>query len=398
MNPYILMIAFFLSLAGLTALETMLANLQIIAWFNGLRWLRVHFVTLGVLVQLVFGLVPALVAVRANQPRPAPRWDIWFLLNAGLIVLMIGIPLVNAALIFAGGSLIFFATILLLSQLRALDPALGAPTAGRPFYLAGLAFLSLGIIFGTGLWLGWGEFLRAASPKEIHLHANLWGFTSLTFAGLLIDLYPGFTKHAFALSGSLDTILGLFVAGGVALVIAPWIGNNTVMIGGLLLHHAATGLLVYNLVKPLIGDRNVWNAGLVHLVAAYAWILAGLAVVPFSVFGTLQIPLGHVEAQAPLILVFGWVLQFAFAFAPYIFARVLAPDQPAQLGGNRVSLFALNAGTLSIVAAIVSETNQATFNAMAFGLWAIAILPIARELWERARSTSERMGYGGTEF
>ncbi|MBI5032055.1 MAG: hypothetical protein HZB51_16100 [Chloroflexi bacterium] len=394
MNPYILMTAFFLSLAGLGALETMLANLQVVAWFNGLRWLRVHFVTLGVLVELVFGFLPTLVAARVNKPHPTPHWGIWFFLNAGLMILIVGIPLVNAALIFAGGTLIFLATILLLRQLSMLDPKLGAPTPGRLFYLAGLIFLSLGIIFGTGLWLGWGEFLRAAAPKEIHLHANLWGFTSLTFAGLLIDLYPGFAKRPLALPRSLDAILFLFIAGGTALVVAPWIGDNLLMLVGLLLHHAATGLLVFNVVKPLIGDRNAWNAGQVHLIAAYAWILAGLAVVPITVFGTLQVPLANVEAQAPLILVFGWVLQFAFALAPYIFARVLAPDQPAQLGGNRVSLFALNAGTLCIVAAIISETYQATFGAIAFGLWAIAILPVVRELWEHTRSIHSTFAAG----
>ncbi len=387
MNPYLLTVTFFLSLAALTALDTTLVNLNLVAWFNGLRWLRVHFVTLGVLVELVFGFLPTLVAARVNKPHPALNWGIWFFLNAGLITLIIGIPLVNAALILFGGTLVFLATILLLRQLRMLDLALGVPTPGRLFYLAGLAFLSLGIIFGTGLWLGWGEFLRAASPKEIHLHANLWGFTSLTFAGLLIDLYPGFAKRALALPRSIPVILGLFVAGGTALVIAPWIGDNTMMIGGLLLHHTATGLLVYNIVKPLIGERNMWTAGLLHLVAAYAWILAGLAVVPFSVFGAFQVPLARVEAQAPLILVFGWVLQFTFALAPYIFARVLAPDQPAQLGGNRPSLFALNVGTLCIVAAIISETYQATFDAIAFGLWAIAILTIVRELWKRTHSS-----------
>lgn len=386
MNPYLLMVTFFLSLAALTALDTALVNLNLVAWFNGLRWLRVHFVTLGVLVELAFGVLPTLVAARVNKSHPAPNWNIWFFLNAGLITLIIGIPLVNAALIVVGGMLIFIATILLLRQLCVIDPALGTPTAGRWFYLVGLAFLLLGIIFGTGLWLGWNEFLSAASPKEIHLHANLWGFTSLTFAGLLIDLYPGFAKRSLALPHSLNVILGLFIAGGAALIIAPWIGDNTIMILGLFLHHTATGLLVYNIVKPLIGEHQVWNAGLIHLVAAYAWILAGLAVVPFSVFGALQVPIARVEAQAPLILVFGWVLQFTFALAPYIFARVLAPDQSAQLGGNRVSLFALNLGTLCIVAAIVSETYQATFDAIAFGLFAIAILPIARELWKHTRS------------
>lgn len=386
MNPYFLMTAFFLALAALGALETALASLNLVAWFNGLRWLRVHFVTLGVLVEFVFGILPALVAARANQPRPAPRWETWFALNAGLIVLLIGIPLVNAALILAGGACVFLAVIFLLRQLLGIVPALGAPTAGRPFYLAGLAFLLVGIIFGTGLWLGWGEFLRAAAPKEIHLHANLWGFTSLTFAGLVIDLYPGFAKRTLASPRSLNFILGLFIAGGTLLVGAPWLGNNALMLVGLFLHHAATALLVFNFVKPWVRERGMWQAGYIHLVAAYAWILAGLAVVPITVFGSLQVPLERVEANAPLILVFGWVLQYAFALVPYIIARARAPNHAAQLGGNWVSLVALNTGTLFIVAAIIFETAQTTFAALAFGLWAIALLPIARDTWQGVRA------------
>lgn len=35
------------------------------------------------------------------------RWDIWLTLNAGLLTLLVGIPLVNGALILAGGPLIF---------------------------------------------------------------------------------------------------------------------------------------------------------------------------------------------------------------------------------------------------------------------------------------------------
>ncbi|MBI5650430.1 MAG: hypothetical protein HZC40_08305 [Chloroflexi bacterium] len=405
MFPYLLMTALFIALAALSALETSLANLNLVAWFNGLRWLRVHFVTLGILVELAFGILPALVAARAKQARPATRWDIWILLNAGFIALIAGIPLINPAIIFAGGTLVFSAVILLARQLLALKPVAqsviaseakqsphpnpppraGEGWGGRPFYLAGLAFLSLGIIFGTGLWLGWGEFLRAASPKEIHLHANLWGFTSLTFAGLLIDLYPGFAKRALALPRSLNAILGLFIAGDSALILAPWIGDNTVMLGGLVLHHAATGLLVYNFVKPVIGNRDAWNAGLVHLVAAYTWILAGLAIVPITVFSPLQVPLTHIEAEAPLILVFGWVLQFAFALAPYIFARAFAPAQPARLGGNALSLLALNLGTACIVAAVLSEEYQARFDALAFALWAIALVPIARAVWRHTR-------------
>ena len=124
-------------------------------------------ITLGALTQVVFGLMPGLVAARASRPRPKMRWDTWAALNAGLLTLLVGIPLVNGALIIAGGTLVFAAAVLLIGQLAALRPqrrlALPQPGPGLLFYLAGLAYLLLGILVGTGLWLGWGEALWKAT-------------------------------------------------------------------------------------------------------------------------------------------------------------------------------------------------------------------------------------------
>ena len=107
MIPYILMAALYLSLAGLAALEASFADLQIAPWFNGMVWLRVHLITLGVLTQVLFGALPLITALRHRLPRPAMRWDIWAMLNAGIMTLLVGIPLVNRTPIFVGGSLVF---------------------------------------------------------------------------------------------------------------------------------------------------------------------------------------------------------------------------------------------------------------------------------------------------
>jgi len=45
-----------------------------------------------------------------------------------------------------------------------------------------------------------------------------------------------------------------------------------------------------------------------------------------------------------------------------------------------------------IIAAIISEENQAVFDAAAFGLWAIALLSIARDVWERVRAVTPLRG------
>ena len=51
------------------------------------------------------------------MPRPKIRWDIWLTLNLGLLILLVGIPPINAVFITAGGTLIFIAVTLLIVQL-----------------------------------------------------------------------------------------------------------------------------------------------------------------------------------------------------------------------------------------------------------------------------------------
>lgn len=137
MNPYLLTSLLFFFVAILGALDASLTNLEIL---------------------------------------PAAQLDIWLMLTAGIVLLVAGIPPVNQALIFTGGSLVF---------------------------LAGLAYLLLGIIIGTGLWLGWNDVLQMKAPIEVHIHANRWGFLSLVIAGLILDQYRGFAGRELAWPTSL---------------------------------------------------------------------------------------------------------------------------------------------------------------------------------------------------
>ncbi len=393
-NPYFLMTLLYISLAVLAALDSSLALFSFVPWFNGLRWLRVHFITLGTFVEVVFGILPGLVAARAARPRPKTRWDIWLALNAGLITLLVGAPLVNAALMVAGGTLVFTAAALLWVQVRDLhpiSPALNTQT-GRPFYLAGLGYLLLGIIVGTGLWLGWGEALYMARPKEVHLHANLWGFTSLTLAGLIVDLYSGFAKRSLAWPRSVPAIFWMLVIAELGLVAAPWLDFNLLTAPSLILHHLATAWLVLNIVKPLIGDRERWTAGMWHLVAGYLWILAPLFVAPLVLLSGAKMPVASVEASGPSILVYGWLLQFAFAVVPYLFARILLPGQPAQLGGNWLSLLMVHLGGLFFVPGIFIERYQAPLQGIGYAFWALSMISVGVQLWRSVRAASATPG------
>lgn len=44
--------------------------------------------------------------------------------------------------------------------------------ASLKFYLTSIAYLSLGIIIGTGLFLNWSNVLYIKVPLEVYIHAN----------------------------------------------------------------------------------------------------------------------------------------------------------------------------------------------------------------------------------
>ncbi|MCC6605089.1 MAG: hypothetical protein IT327_17920 [Anaerolineae bacterium] len=382
MNLYFLMTFLFLSVAGLTALDAALTSWTIIPWVNGLRWLRVHFITLGALTELLFGLLPLLAARRASLPKPRTRLDIWLLLNAGLMLLLAGIPIVNQVLIFVGGTLIFGATLLLGYQLYQLRPAKRAPLSlPNRFYITGLGFFLVGIIVGTGLWLGWSTALAIQTPVEVHIHANNWGLMSLVFAGLLIEIYPKVVQRPFAWPSSPTKIYWMMSLGALGLVLGPWVNSLYFTVPGLMLHLSATVWLLLNVIKPVWGDRAQWaKPGLWHLTTAYFWLIAPLLVAPFIILQVPGFPGTGIEANAPQALIYGWLLQFGFAIIPYFTRQQFQPRSEAELGGSWLSLMAVHLGGIALWVSIFVE-NGTVWHGLAYGFWLVAIVPIALQLW-----------------
>jgi hypothetical protein len=280
LNPFLLMTVFYLVVAVVIALDAVLTSFNLIPWFVGLPWLRVHFITLGVLVQAAFGALPDLAATRRGAPAPATRWDIWLLLNAGLVLLLAGVPSINPTLIIAGGVLTFAAASLLMLQLR----AMGGPAPGsgsQKFYLAALAYLLVGIVVGTGLWVGWSEPLRIAAPKETHIHANVWGFAGLLFAGLWVDLLPALTGRNLAGRRAIQAIFGALTVGALLLLLAPWLGAGRAVIApGMALLLLGTAALIGAAARQLGRAGLFQQAGAWHLILAYGWILLPAAAMP----------------------------------------------------------------------------------------------------------------------
>ncbi len=387
LNPYFLVVFLYIALAVLGALDASLINFELLPSFAGLRWMRVHFITLGALTEFAFGILPILVAARVGLPRPKIRWDIWLTLNLGLLILLMGIPPINAVLITTGGTLIFIAATLLMIQLgkmRATDTAQNSE--GRKFYVVGLAYLLLGILVGTGLWQGWSTWLQIKVPIEVHIHANNWGFMSLVFAGLLVDLYPGFAGRSLAWPRSITPIFWMMSFGALGLVLGPWFQSNLFSVPGLILHLSATIWLLLNVIKPLLGDPKLRTAGMLHLITSYVWIMAPVLVAPLIILKVPGFPGAGIEQNAPQALIYGWVLQFGYAIIPLIFKRIFQPDAPPKLGGNRFSLIAVHLGGVFLWVGIFLHEYQPMLHGIAYGLWFVSLLPIAYELWQIIRS------------
>ncbi|MCP4428817.1 MAG: hypothetical protein GY803_30395, partial [Chloroflexi bacterium] len=211
---------------------------------------------------------------------------------------------------------------------------------------------------------------------------------SLVFAGLLIDLYATWTERPLANPNSVNTIFWMMTVGAFGLIFGPWFSATWILlVPGLLLHLGATIWLLINVIKPIKGDRTAWTPGMLHLVTSYFWILAPVMMAPFVVLGVPGFDGGSIEANAPQALIYGWVLQFGYAFIPYFFRRILSPDETLKLGGSYLSLITVHLGGFFLWGSIFAQGEwRGILHGAAYFLWAFSLLPIMRELWHIVRT------------
>ena len=383
--PYLLTILVFTFVALLAAADASLVSLNLVSMFPALRWVRVHFITLGIISQVIFGLLPLLVASLSKKQPPAMRWDIWMTLNVGLVTLVAGFAGVNQPMIFAGGTLIFIAATLLLIQLWSVRGS-SAP-ASLKFYITGMFYLLVGIIIGTGLFLNWSPALYIKVPLEAHIHANSWGFLSLVFAGLLVDFIPMITGRALGEKNATIFIYWGMAGGAFGLVLGPWLGGDAGLpftVAGLIVHLASTAWLLTLMVRALKQSDRSKSAGAWHLVASYLWILAPVLAAPLILTGVLES--GPIEGTAPQALIYGWTLQFGIALIPYIARRFFLKEENPQLGGSWGSLAAATVGSLLVWASIFFLPARSVLYGISFALYALALIRPVQELVDIARA------------
>lgn len=381
--PYLTSTLLYVLVALMAALDAALVSMGLAAPMVALRWVRVHFITLGILSQVIFGVLPGLVASISKKPRPAMRWDIWLTLNAGLVLLVAGFSSVNQPLILAGGTLFFASAVLLFIHLWRIRG--GSAPSSLKFYLTGVLYLLVGIIIGTGLWLNWSTALYIKIPLEAHIHANSWGFMSLVFAGLLVDLIPLVTERPLGPARDISFIYWGMTLGAFGLVLGPWLGGSLPpTVAGLILHLAATIWLVVLMVRALKNGGKLAEPGAWHLILSYAWILAPVLVAPLILLG--YIKGGPVEATAPQALIYGWVLQFGIAFIPDLARRFFLKPERSHLGGCWGSLAAANIGSIMVWVSIFAGTASGILYGIGFAFYTLALIHPLKELVDVAKS------------
>lgn len=161
----------------------------------GGRWLAVHLFTLGVITNAVVGFSGHFAMALTHHGEPSPRW--WPpALNAGVVLVLAGIPTRTPWAVAAGSSLMTVVIVLSYRRLREIRRAAVAARFAwivRAYERAHGAFVHgalLGALIGTGVLTGtW-----AGSARLAHLHVNLLGWAGLTLLPTLVFLGPAMAR------------------------------------------------------------------------------------------------------------------------------------------------------------------------------------------------------------
>lgn len=380
--PYFIVSGLFLGLTAIVTLDSSLANLGWMPAFGGIKWLRVHFVTLGVLTESVIGLLPVLTARGLKLPKPKVNWSVWLAYNTGLILLLIGLPIIDRWLIIIGGTLIFAAVLLVMKDLIDLrkqaiaQEGKGVCTsyATTRFYLGGLFYLLIGVLVGTGMWIGWSEPLRIAVPKEVHVHSNLWGYTAIVFAGFLFELFPQLRQKKILGINLEMTVFGLMFVGASGLVLGPWLDIGWPAVVGLTMHTVGVLIELGYLVGILVKNKELRHPGYAHIVSSYLWLLVPVIVAPYIVAkASDSFPVEEVAGGGGPILIYGWIMPYLAAVIPYFSPRGKAAG---KMGGSWSSLAFFHLGSILFWTALFFPPVQKMLRAGAFFFWFLGLLPV----------------------
>jgi nitrite reductase (NO-forming) len=334
----------------------------------GGRWLAVHLLTLGVLTNLLVGLMPFFARTVLHAPLDDSGADLRLaLLNGGAIVLLVGLPTGATWAVALGATALTAAVMhLWLDLRRARKRALPARFSfvGRIYERACGGFVHaalLGAAMGVGLIPGaWYAGVRLA-----HLHVALLGWVGLPLLATLLTLGPTILRTRMADGAGpraatwLPRAATALTVGVLALAFsgapAPF-GRGLELLG-------AAGLAVYAVAvaQVCVPVLAVWRSRVRSLAAtlmasACAWFMLAIAVdVALVATGATRL----LDLVAPVLIV-GVLVQAVLGSLLHLLPMAMT-STPEARGAVRERLAALpaaaaiglNAGVLLLSAALV---------------------------------------------
>jgi cytochrome c oxidase cbb3-type subunit 1 len=316
-NPFLLMAGLYLSVGLLAVVGTLGVESGALDALPRLRWLTIHFVTIGGLTQALFGALPALVRSGAATTAATTRnrWFQWVTLNAGYPLVLLGMATGDTTTALAGATLVLVALGgLVLTVFRV---SLSGDHSVR-FFRTAPWFLVVGILAAFGMLLnrhGPGGYFGSI---EAHVHANVWGFLALVAAGALLTSIP----HLFGADLRYPRLRSVtywgITAGAAGLVAGPWLARHELTMGGLAVYVVGTVALLANVVGTYRAGDRTRTRRLALVLGAYLWLAFPVPWAPLVLLFPETVPGAAIELAAIDGLVFGWMLQLAMAFLPAV--------------------------------------------------------------------------------
>lgn len=353
-NPFYLMAGAYLVLDALALAALALVTAGVLAPIPGLVWIRIHLLTIGVVVQVILGALPGLVAARLGTKPPGRAMSItlWLLVNGGFALLLYSMPAGLSRLAAVAAAAIFLAIVLLLATIhrRGACPPVRS-RAGMRFFVAGPMFFLIGIVMAVSMLLNWPAPGGFFGMLEAHVHANVWGFLALIVAGVLLERVPAAVGRSLRWPHLVPAISWLLVLGALGLVSGPWLGVLPLTILGIVVYVTGTALLLANLLATAVAGHR-WTANIAHLLIAYIWMIVPAVIAPVILALTGRLPTGRVEAAAVSGLIAGWVLQIVLGGLPLRLRELR--HRASGWDGSWASVVLLNLGVLLVwIAAFV---------------------------------------------
>lgn len=314
-NPFLLVAGLYLLVGLLAVVGRLGVELELLGALPRLRWLTIHFVTIGGLTQALFAALPTLAGARSatSPPSARNRWVQWLSLNAGYPLVLLGMATGDTTTAVVGATLVLVALGALLVTVYRVS---GSGDSRTRYFRTAPWFLVVGIFAAFGMLLnvhGPGGYFGSI---EAHVHANVWGFLALVAAGALLTTAPRLFGAELRYPRLCDVTYWGLAVGAAGLVAGPWLARHELTMGGLVVYVVGTVALLVNVVGTYRAGDRTRTRRLALILGAYLWLAFPVPWAPLVLLFPETVPGAAIELAAIDGLVFGWMLQLAMAFLP----------------------------------------------------------------------------------